>query len=499
MTVKMSSEGDSSKNLSSESNEKNEAENTDSSQDAKDAKPDAATENSVEKKEEDAKPKEAPNEASDEADKKPETDKSATDKVENAKGDTKPSEKKEEKTKAKEKDEEENSEQEDEKSEDGGDDEKDVPLLDQPLEKSGKRERKNVQRFNEEFPSETKEVVKVEIPNGSGTSLGAIPRIDASISRFKNEDMRLLHKILFKLQGKVTMIKKNIKKFNGFEFKKGSEEYSKKVASMTKCDVKQLKSICEMLDLQKTGSKDDIVERILDFLLEPKDSGKPVGGGRPKRTAAVRANNRGYSSHDNYSSDERNSGSSSASDEDFEPSDEGSDEKPTVKKRKRVDRKKIDSEDEEESDMESATSDEDSDFQEEPKSKRRKTAKANNKNKGKGTGKRGRPPTKKTTKAGKKKNKDSSEEDEEEEEESEQKEASSSSEDEPLVKKAAKSAQPPTDDEIKTYVKEILEGANLEQITMKTVCQQVYAHYPDFDLAHKKDFIKSTVKSLIST
>lgn len=54
------------------------------------------------------------------------------------------------------------------------------------------------------------------------------------------------------------------------------------------------------------------------------------------------------------------------------------------------------------------------------------------------------------------------------------------------------------DDEIKTYVKEILEGANLEEITMKTVCQKVYAHYPDFDLAHKKDFIKVTVKSVSS-
>lgn len=52
------------------------------------------------------------------------------------------------------------------------------------------------------------------------------------------------------------------------------------------------------------------------------------------------------------------------------------------------------------------------------------------------------------------------------------------------------------DEEIKTYVKEILEGANLEEITMKTVCKQVYAHYPDFDLAHKKDFIKTTVKSV---
>lgn len=48
-----------------------------------------------------------------------------------------------------------------------------------------------------------------------------------------------------------------------------------------------------MLDLEKKGVKDEIVQRIIDFLLEPKDSGKPVGGGRPKRTAAVRANNRG--------------------------------------------------------------------------------------------------------------------------------------------------------------------------------------------------------------
>lgn len=54
----------------------------------------------------------------------------------------------------------------------------------------------------------------------------------------------------------------------------------------------------------------------------------------------------------------------------------------------------------------------------------------------------------------------------------------------------------PQDDEIKSYVKEILDEANLEEITMKTVCKQVYAKYPSFDLSHKKDFIKSTVKSV---
>lgn len=98
---------------------------------------------------------------------------------------------------------------------------------------------------------------------------------------------------MFKVPGKTTLIKKNIRKFNGFDFKKDSDEYSKKIATIQRLEVKQLKSVCEMLDLQKTGNKDEISERILDFLLEPKDSGKPVGGGRPKRTAAVRANNRG--------------------------------------------------------------------------------------------------------------------------------------------------------------------------------------------------------------
>lgn len=31
---------------------------------------------------------------------------------------------------------------------------------------------------------------------------------------------------------------------------------------------------------------------------------------------------------------------------------------------------------------------------------------------------------------------------------------------------------------------------------MKTVCRHVYSKYPDFDLSHKKEFIKTTVKSV---
>lgn len=252
------------------------------------------------------------------------------------------------------------------------------------------------------------------------------------------------------------MIKKNIKKFNGFDFKKDSEEYGKKMSAIQKMELKHLKSMCEMLDLPKTGTKEEISSRILEFLLEPKDSGKPVGGGRPKRASAVRANNRGYSSHDSESSDERhtprarrdkgkrpNLKDESSSESDFNPSDVNED-KPPVKPRARGGRKKKESEEDEVSDVnESGSSDESDD---EPKNKKKKGAikVANNKPKGKTGAKKGRPkssPAKKATPKRGRKSRDSSEDEENEEDNKE--DDGSSSEDEPLAKKV-KSTQPPT-------------------------------------------------------
>lgn len=50
--------------------------------------------------------------------------------------------------------------------------------MDQPLEQTGTRERKKVQRFT----SESKKLeIGLEIPHGKGTGLGKIPRIEAKI------------------------------------------------------------------------------------------------------------------------------------------------------------------------------------------------------------------------------------------------------------------------------------------------------------------------------
>ena len=50
--------------------------------------------------------------------------------------------------------------------------------------------------------------------------------------------------------------------------------------------------------------------------------------------------------------------------------------------------------------------------------------------------------------------------------------------------------------EIKTFIKKILDGADLEEVTMKTVVRQVYDKYPKHDLSDRKDFIKSTVREV---
>jgi len=37
-----------------------------------------------------------------------------------------------------------------------------------------------------------------------------------------------------------------------------------------------VKSICETLDLERGGKKEEVMERLMSFLLEPKSSGKPL-------------------------------------------------------------------------------------------------------------------------------------------------------------------------------------------------------------------------------
>lgn len=333
-------------------------------------------------------------------------------------------------------------------------------LLERPviIESGKRREKKKVERLSmqEVVPKEAR---KFEVGEGSGDKLGDCARIEYHISKGKVDDLKALHRLCFNSPGKATLIRKNLRLFNGFTFKKGDDEYKKKLANLKKNTVAVLKKVCEVLDLERKGVRDEIAERILDFCLCPKDSGKGIPASKKRK----RKSKTGGKAEGKKKVAKKEKTPKSAS-------------------KKKTSSDAEDSESEEESDDESkedsASSAEEEDT---PPAKKKKTETPK-----KPAAKKAAPKkeAKKEKKASPKKAESSDEESDED------------SDEEPLAKK--KEPQPPSDKELKGLIKKILDKANLEEVTMKTVVKQVYSKYPTFDLSDKKDFIKETVREMIS-
>uniref|UniRef100_A0A3B4B065 DEK proto-oncogene n=1 Tax=Periophthalmus magnuspinnatus TaxID=409849 RepID=A0A3B4B065_9GOBI len=134
----------------------------------------------------------------------------------------------------------------------------------------GKRAKKSVERLDMQVP---KKPVKLSI--GDGTKLGDIPRTSHRLNKMKPVDLVPLHNLLFDRRGKLSLIKKNLRQFNGFPFDADSEQFTKKRDKLQKNFTNtKLKFVCEVLDLEKKGTHADLVHRIMMFLVSPKSSGK---------------------------------------------------------------------------------------------------------------------------------------------------------------------------------------------------------------------------------
>jgi len=158
--------------------------------------------------------------------------------------------------------------------------EEEVGLLDRPVEVSGCRARKKVERLTISMTTPTEK--KKEFPEGRGKKLGDCPGIELQLQKTKTADLKNLHKILFNRPGSGNEIKKNIRKFSGFAFEEDSTEFSRKKASLEKLTMDILKEACSVLDLAKTGKRNEVVDRIMSFLLKPEDSGKKVTPAKKK-------------------------------------------------------------------------------------------------------------------------------------------------------------------------------------------------------------------------
>ncbi|KAG8571560.1 hypothetical protein GDO81_011695 [Engystomops pustulosus] len=328
----------------------------------------------------------------------------------------------------------------------------------------GKREKKKVERLCIEMSVVKKEPVLTE---GKGQKLYDIERIQFFLKKKKCEELRLLHRLLFNRLGTVNMVKKNIGQFNGFPFEKGSEQYKKK-DMLKRLKKDDLKNICGVLDLEKSGVNSELISKIMKFLMEPKSTGKALPKSKPKTP-------KGGKKERSSSGSARKSKSRKAN---VILTDESSSEEEKKEKEESSDEKESEEEVEEE---------EQEDDEEPPKkvvkkekskpktaSKSKKSANSSNIKKADSS------TTNKSTKSSKK--------DESESEDD-------SSDDEPLIKKVNK---PPTDDDLRETIKKLLAEANLEEVTMKQICKKVSEGYPNCDLSSRKKFIKATVTELLS-
>ncbi|KAM3614509.1 uncharacterized protein V6R79_015596 [Siganus canaliculatus] len=412
----------------------------------------------------------------------------------------------------------------------------------------GKRTKKTVERLDFQAP---KQKEKLKIGDGTGDKLGDIPRTGHQITKMKPADLKPLHAIVFDRPGKMATIKKNLRLFNGFAFDADSEQFTKKRDKLLKNSNftnSKLKVVCGVLDLEKKGTHSDLVDRILTFLVAPKNSGKRLPVKKKKKSkkklsgddsdgkTKKKSKPKPRSSSSSSSSPKKSKTGSkskaivmdSSSDEEEEEEEEkagasaeaeGSDaeDKPSEKEDDRSDRSE-DSADEEEEE------DEDEEEEEEEESPKSKSSKGKSSSPKKPAAvKRPRTPAKKTAPPKKRARKEESDEsagDSEEEQKPRKKKPppaktaaktkkadsssnsknnntaeDSSDDDEPLIKMIKKA---PTDEQLKETLRGLLKEANLEEMTMKQICQRVYDIYPDHDLTGRKDFIKQTVKALIT-
>lgn len=403
----------------------------------------------------------------------------------------------------------------------------------------GKRAKKTVDRLDFQVP---KQKEKLRIGDGSGERLGDIPRTCLQITKMKPADLKPLHAILYDRPGKMATLKKNLRLFNGFPFDADSEQYTKKREKLLKNSNftnTKLKVVCGVLDLEKKGTHLDLVDRILTFLIAPKNSGKRLPVKKKRKSKKKLSGDDSKAKTKKKSKPEPRSSSSSpkksktgsksnaivmdsSSDEDDDEEDEKAGASAEAEGSDAEDKPSEKDEDPSDKSEESAGEEEDDEDDETPKSKSGRGKSAPKKP----ATKRQRTPAKKTGPPKKKVKKEVSDESESDanseaaEKPKKKKPASSkpaaktkkadsssnsknntntaedsSDDDEPLIKMIKKA---PSDQQLKETVQSLLKEANLEEMTMKQICQRVFDTYPDHDLTGKKDYIKQTVKSLIT-
>ncbi|KAI7734413.1 hypothetical protein M8C21_004062, partial [Ambrosia artemisiifolia] len=156
------------------------------------------------------------------------------------------------------------------------------PTMDRPV-----RERKSVERLVAIIEQDSGKEFHVE--KGRGTALKDIPNVAYKLSKKKVADdtLKQLHTVLFVRRGKALEIKSNILRFSGFVWHENEEKQKTKVhEKLDKFNKEKLFDFCDLLDVQitrTTAKKEDVIAKLIDFLLVPHATTSSSKGNKRKR------------------------------------------------------------------------------------------------------------------------------------------------------------------------------------------------------------------------
>ncbi|KAG1363533.1 glutamic acid-rich protein [Cocos nucifera] len=177
-----------------------------------------------------------------------------------------------------------------------------------PVERPS-RERKAVERYTAVSPRRTSATKVLSIEQGSGTKLKDIPNVLFKLSKRKiDENLQILHSILFGRKSNVHFLKRNVLQFSGFVWADNKEKQKAKIKEkLDKCNKEKLLDFCELLDLhvlKATTKKEEISAKLLEFLESPyvtRDvvlTEKEKGKKRKRRTKGIQQTSSGEASLD---------------------------------------------------------------------------------------------------------------------------------------------------------------------------------------------------------
>ncbi|XP_042463233.1 titin homolog isoform X1 [Zingiber officinale] len=153
-------------------------------------------------------------------------------------------------------------------------------LLSSPITSSVERpvrERKTVERLVEVIEKERSREFQVE--KGRGTPLKDIPSVAHKLARKKPADIKLIHQTLFGRRGKAVNFKNHILEFSGFVWHESDlnlylqeKQRAKMKEKLDKYVKDTLLDLCDLFDLpasKANSRKEELVEKLLDFLVAP--------------------------------------------------------------------------------------------------------------------------------------------------------------------------------------------------------------------------------------